>query len=361
MHRRVGPILIVVALAAGAFAPMRAASPADASVRWEAGADGAERVLVLELPTPGVAFDATVTAESLDIVVGSPVGSPLPDGVTARPDGEVTRLSFAHPGVALRGVRRTGAAVRFDVVAPPTAIVAADTYAIGVGDVVTVSVYKNPDLSGDLPVTPDGNITMPLLGAVRAAGRTERGLADDLTRVLAKDYLVEPQVSVSVKAYQSQFVYVTGAVQRSSRVAIRPGITLRGVLAEAGVALSQGMTVELRRAIGQTAVLDSGKLDEFPPRDGDVLTVQEPRYVSIYGEVRRPNRLVLTPGMTLLQAIALSEGLTEWASKKEVRILRKGPTGSEELTVNLNKVEERQVADPPLQSDDVIIVKRRFL
>jgi polysaccharide export outer membrane protein len=107
--------------------------------------------------------------------------------------------------------------------------------------------------------------------------------------------------------------------------------------------------------------MDSSGLDAFEPRDGDVLTVQEPRFVSIYGEVRRPSRVVLVPGLTLLQGITLAEGLTEWASKKEVRILRKGPNGPEEVLVNLNKVEEREIPDPVLQADDVVIVKRRFL
>ena len=97
------------------------------------------------------------------------------------------------------------------------------------------------------------------------------------------------------------------------------------------------------------------------PEDGDVLSVQEPLYVFVQGEVRRPGRIALAKGLTLLQAIAMSEGLTDWASKREVRILRKSGEKNEEIRVNLNKVEAREMPDPPLVSNDIVLVKRRIL
>jgi protein involved in polysaccharide export with SLBB domain len=65
--------------------------------------------------------------------------------------------------------------------------------------------------------------------------------------------------------------------------------------------------------------------------------------------------------MTLLQAIAMAEGLTEWANKKKIQILRKSGDGTEKLVVNLSAVERHEAPDPVLQPEDVIIVGRRTL
>jgi polysaccharide export outer membrane protein len=97
------------------------------------------------------------------------------------------------------------------------------------------------------------------------------------------------------------------------------------------------------------------------PRDGDVLTVQEPGYVYVQGEVKRPSRLPYVPQMTLLHVITMVEGLTDWANKREVRILRTVGAETVEETVNLKRIEERKDPDPPVQAGDVILVRRRML
>ncbi|HEX6851528.1 MAG TPA: polysaccharide biosynthesis/export family protein [Candidatus Polarisedimenticolaceae bacterium] len=355
--------LVWIAVAVGAAAVAADEAPG-ATVRWESSPNGRSETLVVRFQGAAPHVDAALKAWGLELsFTGVEVAPPLPEGVRVEKDGARTRLRVERGGMTLSGFRVGASEVAFEVAVPPPVAAGSAAYTIGVGDVLSVTVYKNADLSGEFPVTPEGTVAMPLVGPVRAAGMSEAAFSEALARILAEDYLVDPQVSASVKIYQSQFVYVTGAVPRSSRVAVRPGTTLRGVLSEAGVALAQGMTVELRRSSGETSILDPAGLDTVTPKDGDVLTVQEPRYVSVYGEVRRPNRILLTPGMTLLQAIAMAEGLTEWANKKEVRILRKAGTGAEadEVLVNLNKVEDRETADPQLQADDIVIVKRRFL
>ncbi len=355
--------VLAVLVLFGSIAISGAAGASDTlSIAWEAGTKAGDRALVLRFPAAPPAFSASVSLSALVVGVhGVAVPETLPPEIRAVRDGARTLLVVERQGLRLRGVRIDGAAVVIEVGDPPSEATGSAAYKIGVGDTLTISVYKNADLSGEFAVTPEGTISMHLLGPVAAAGKTEAALAEELTRRLASDYLVDPQVSVSVRSYQSQFVHVTGAVQRSARIAIRPGITLRGVLSEAGVALLPGMTVELRRGTGESSTLDAEGLDSVSPRDGDVLTVLEPKHVTIYGEVRRANRLVLVPGMTLLNAIAMAEGLTDWANKKEVRIRRKGPSGQEEISVNLRDIEEGDAKDPVLKPDDVIIVKRRIL
>jgi protein involved in polysaccharide export with SLBB domain len=289
-------------------------------------------------------------------------GAQLPKGVVLSPDAAGTRLRLERPGTFIRGVRHGASQVEILVEGGGER---GGQYHIGIGDVITLAVYKNQDLTGDLTVGPDGNITVPLLGVVAAAGRTESELAEDVRGALSKDYLVDPQVSLSVKTYQSQFVHVTGSVSRAARVPVKPSMTFKDILSEAGVALAPGQVVMLSRAGSPPAPLSQTQLESpgMVPQDGDVLDVQERGYVVVNGEVRRPGRHVLTSGMTLLEAIALTEGLTDWASKKDVRILRRdeadGP--QREVLVNLRDVESGRAKDPVLQSGDVVLVGRRFL
>ena len=368
MMRRMTSTRIVTSafLLLGLTLPASAAGKS-AKARWGAAADAATASLVVEFDGPASAIEAAVVGSALEISLdGATVSDAgLPEGVTARRDGATTRLRVERPGLSLRSVRIDGSTATIIVNAPAKdAARGTGAYAIGVGDILAISVYKNDDLSGDFTVAPDGSIAVPLVGSIPVSGRTDAEVTSELTRRLADKYLVDPQVSVSVKSYLSQFVYVTGSVTRAGRVPIRPGLTLRGALAEVEAALSPNTTVELRRANGEVTTLDVAALDaaDAPlPKAGDVLTVQQSNYVSIYGEVRRPNRLMLTPGMTLLQAIAMAEGLTDWASKKKVQILRKGTGGPTEVSVNLNAVESHDVPDPLLQPEDVIIIGRRVL
>jgi len=289
----------------------------------------------------------------------------LPAGFSAVQEDGRTRLRVEPSVGSLIGAEVRGTCLTLTFGSEPAGE-SQSGYRIGTSDVVSVLVYKNPDLSGDLVVGTDGTITMPLVGQVEAAGKTARELEVFIRDALAADFLVDPQVQVTVKSYESQYVYVTGAVQRATRVALRPSMTLKGVLSEAGVALLPGQEVVLSRTGGGGATVSLGadglEADDAPrPADGDVLTVQQPSFVFIQGEVRRPSRLTLLPGMTLLQAIAVAEGLTDWASRKDVKILRKTGERTDELTYDLRRLQEGRDPDPELRAGDLIIVKRRFL
>jgi polysaccharide export outer membrane protein len=236
-----------------------------------------------------------------------------------------------------------------------------DGYRMGPGDIVTVSVYRDADLSGDYPVLQDGTILMPLIGAVPAAGTTESDLAARIADKLS-GFLVEPQVRAGVKEYQSQFVLVTGDVDTARRISLEPGMTLKAVLSEAGKALRAGQDVEVASTDGKVVILESGDLDkpDAPlPRNGDVLTVQEPDRVFVSGEVRKPGPYEYKPGMTLQQLLILAEGLTEWATRKDISIQPQG--GGQKKVVNLKKVEEREAPDPVLEPGDIVVVRRRIL
>jgi polysaccharide export outer membrane protein len=111
--------------------------------------------------------------------------------------------------------------------------VASSDYVIGADDVLHISVWKEPELSEQLPVRPDGKISMPLLNDIPAAGLTPLALKDSITEKLKK-YIADPRVTVVVTAMNSQRVFVTGEVLHSGPMTLLPQMTMLQALSQAG-------------------------------------------------------------------------------------------------------------------------------
>lgn len=121
---------------------------------------------------------------------------------------------------------------------PPAAQVSAaadagGTYVIGPADVLTVTVWKEPTLSGELLVRPDGMISMPLVGDVKAAGVTPEQLANTINGELKK-YIQNPNVSVVVSQIHSKTINVLGEVQKRGPEDLTSGMTLLDAIGAAG-------------------------------------------------------------------------------------------------------------------------------
>ena len=117
--------------------------------------------------------------------------------------------------------------------APATAGPAASTYVIGASDVLTVTVWKQQDLSGSLLVRPDGMVSMPLLGDVQASGLTPLQLADQIETKLKK-FIQDPEVSVVLTQINSKVIYLLGEVGKKGPVTMTPGMTLLEAISSAG-------------------------------------------------------------------------------------------------------------------------------
>lgn len=109
-----------------------------------------------------------------------------------------------------------------------------DGYRIGATDMITVTVFQVPDLSlEEVRVDASGNLQMPLIGTVQAAGRTPDELASDIAAALGREYLRNPQVSVTVAEAASQKVTVDGAVTKPGVYVMRGRTTLLQAIAMA--------------------------------------------------------------------------------------------------------------------------------
>jgi polysaccharide export outer membrane protein len=110
---------------------------------------------------------------------------------------------------------------------------AAATYVIGPSDEISVNVWKEPTLSGSLLVRPDGMISLPLLGDVRAAGSTPLELGDRIAEMLKK-FIQDPNVSVVVSQIHSKVIYLMGEVGKKGPIDMTPGMTLLEAIGSAG-------------------------------------------------------------------------------------------------------------------------------
>jgi polysaccharide export outer membrane protein len=137
--------------------------------------------------------------------------------------------------------------------APTSAVTTDYNYIIGPLDSLNIVVWRNPELSGVVPVRPDGMISAPLVGEMPAAGKTAKVLADELQAALGK-YVKDPIVSVAVSNFQgaaSEQIRVIGEASKPQAIPYRQGMTLLDVMIQVG-----GLT---DFADGNAAVLVRGK------------------------------------------------------------------------------------------------------
>ena len=261
----------------------------------------------------------------------------------------------------------------------------ASSYTLGPDDQIMVRALHVPEIP-DKPIRieADGSIHLPLVGRVGAGGLTTWRLESELTRAL-KAYLQEPEVSVELVEQRSQPVSVLGAVKNPGSYQLHGARTLIEVLSLAGGAdADAGYLLRIARrtsqgplplpeanldATGQFAVAEvnlqevmDGKYAQssLPMKPYDVITVPRAKMVYVIGEVKKPGGFVLREQehLSVLQALALAEGMNRTAGGKSARVLRP-ETGSDdrkEIPVNLNDILSGKMKDTPLNAGDILFV-----
>ena len=106
-------------------------------------------------------------------------------------------------------------------------------YLIGATDVLNIYVWKEPDLTQDVTVLPDGKITFPLIGEIQAQGRTVTQLKKDISDKL-KDYVTAPEVTVVVRQVNSRRIYTLGKLNTPGPYPLAPDMTVIQALSVAG-------------------------------------------------------------------------------------------------------------------------------
>ncbi len=248
-------------------------------------------------------------------------------------------------------------------------------YLIGIEDVLSVAVRERADLSGSFTVGPDGALTLPLLGEVKAAGLTVNQLTREVNRRLSVFHAGE--ATVSVTQYNSRKVFVVGEVVRPGKYSFSVIPSIWHVLSEAGgptdAALLSGVQV-IRAGTGETVTVDVRKLldgqapDQVKLQPGD--TVRVPRRTSampegsavyVLGEVRSQGGYEAGIAKDVVSAVAAAGGTTERSDLKKIRLVRRGASSSIAMTVNLEGYlkEGLSAGNPETRPGDTILVPAR--
>lgn len=246
-------------------------------------------------------------------------------------------------------------------------------YVVGPEDVLTVTVYNEPQLSGHFRVEKDGEFSYPFLGRVRAGGRTVAELAEVIKVRLADGYLRHPQVTVDIDQFRSQNVFVMGQVRTPGKYILSGPVTLLDALARAGATTdaagpdvlilhpkdpikgsptlpdqqdAEVVTVNLRE-------IQDGRLSRnVTIRDGDTIFVTKAERFFVVGLVRNAGSYVLERNMTVLQAISTAGGVAERGSSKRLRVVR---------IVGDKRTEFDAKPTDLVQPGDTIVVRQRLL
>jgi len=248
---------------------------------------------------------------------------------------------------------------------------AAPPYRVGPGDVIEVSVDGRPDLSRMPTVQTTGSVWLPVAGDVEVRGLTTQEIVARIAPRLAGAELAAPRVSVRVAEYNSQFVWVTGAVNRPGRKPLRSGTRLVDALLDAG-GFVQGASGEVvvERAAGfrdgaREAHFKFGGKDPtseelerlgLPLQAGDRLIAAQQRWVGVSGAVQRPGQYAFAESLTLSSLVDQAGGLLRSGSRRV--ILRRAGVDQE---VDLGEVQSGRAPDVTLQPGDEVLVKARRL
>lgn len=107
-------------------------------------------------------------------------------------------------------------------------------YAVGPGDVIYISVWKNEELTKLLTVLPDGKISFPLIGEILAEGKTAAQLKKEIEERLSPRFVLDPVLTVEVRQVNSMLIYVIGKVNHPGRFALNSNINVLQALSMAG-------------------------------------------------------------------------------------------------------------------------------
>ena len=244
-----------------------------------------------------------------------------------------------------------------------------DYLSVGVGDQLFVTVFGQPDMSAEVTVNENGQVTLALVGTLHVGGLAPPAVEKLIAQRLRDgQYLREPEVSVQVRQVRSQMVSVLGEVQRPGRFPITGKLSVLDALATAGGLTTRAdRTVYLlrRKADGVAGgerqeipirldeVIDSGRgaLD-MEVRNDDVVYVAQQKLFYIHGEVRRPGSYPMEPELNIMRALSIGGGVTDRGSLSRIRIYRKDGNGKDQ------EIKPSLTGD--VRSGDVIYVDERL-
>jgi polysaccharide export outer membrane protein len=261
-------------------------------------------------------------AQTTRVATVTPIGKPASAQVPATKVAAAT--STAAQSMSVQDVKDMRAALE----------------SIGVGDMVRITVFRNPELTTETRVSDQGSISFPLLGDVPVAGMTPSQVSKRISEKLSSGrYVVNPEVQVTMMQVNSRQVSVLGNVNKPGRYPIdNVNARLTDFVAAAGGVAAPGsdlVTVvsvrdgkATKRDVDLSQMFVSGNIESnLDLQPGDTIYVHRAPMIYVYGEVQKAGAYRLEPHMTVMQAIAMGGGLTPRGTQRGLKIHRRGDDG----------------------------------
>ena len=242
---------------------------------------------------------------------------------------------------------------------------------IGAGDLIEVQVFNTPELSvPKLRVSDDGHVRLPVTGDFNIAGLTasEAGAAIE-SRLRDTQIMLDPHVEVLITEYATQGVRVLGEVKTPGTYVLLGPHTLYDALSAAGgVTPNEGSSITITHqsdpqhpvevAVASANYSETERMTEV--KAGDVIVVAKASSVYVIGDVAHPGEYMMSHGdpLTVLNAVALAQGMNPTAAVTKASIVRKTSSGAVTIAVNIRKVEQNTAPNPVLKADDVLVIPR---
>jgi polysaccharide biosynthesis/export protein len=242
---------------------------------------------------------------------------------------------------------------------------------ISFGDLIEVTVFDSPELSGPLRVNQKGEVVLPLGGAVKVKGLTAAEAGPAIAAAL-KDagILLEPHVSVLITEYETQGVTVTGEVRTPGVYPLLANRTVTDMIAMAGgLNENAGKTVsvfhrgdpnnvrqiQLNVSVQTPQSVAAGSVEL---EAGDTISVSRSGVIYIIGDVGRPGGFLVEHNdrLSVLQALALAQGANQTASLGATQLMRKTEGGRLQYELDLKRILKGKGPDVLLADGDILYV-----
>lgn len=241
-------------------------------------------------------------------------------------------------------------------------------YKLGPEDVISVTVARHPEFSGDFYIPADGVVNLPSVGRMTAGGKTLEELTNEVASRL-RERLREPEVTISLRTARMQRVYVLGAVNNPGPYDMKPGWRVTESIAAAG-GLAQGIEFSdccatiLRASTGDretvklSDVFQGTNEANMPINSGDVVTINAEETIPVYvmGKVKTPGLYRLGKASAgVMAALTLAGGVSEDAAINRITITH---LNGESLVVDLAPalLQGKQESVAKLQAGDLVVV-----
>jgi polysaccharide export outer membrane protein len=280
-------------------------------------------------------------------------------------------------------------------------------YRLGAGDVVSISILAGgvEQVAKEMVVGDNGDITVPFIGKIQAAGLTVNDLEKKIVPPLASGYFVDPQVSLQIKEYRSLQFFISGTVNLPGMYSLDFVPTIMDLIAKAGgVTAERGNLAYILRGVKEPGLLateaplsekefsesiagamagartkpivvdlqrllDEGDMSEnIRLQSGDTIYIPQGirldlagTKIYVQGKVREPGVFNFQPGITALAACIMAGGFDKFAAPNRARVIRNVDGENKVISINLKKVETGEEPDLPLQPGDRVHIPESWL